>query len=288
MNFFKKYKIYIVIFIFSLMIMLISSLYETNIFYMIKEYIFNPEYKANYASNSEVPINFDINLFNIIKFELSQYHWTYDYLVIWGTNLFQLLIPIIAAISALLFYTKNQTINKFAVNKNKNYKKFLLKEATIISFKIAFSIFMAFIVFYISSIILSNGATNSNISRNFLLDILGTDFYYNNTKLYYFIDGFFRLFMIPFIYSIFACSISMYLKNVKQVFLAPIVYYFGLTLISYALTNITNLGIYLSPLLAMVTGAYANINSLCVMIMPLLSIIISLGAILWRGKYVEI
>lgn len=284
----KTNRLYIIIFLFCLITMLISALYETNIFYIIKEYISNPEYKLNYINNSDEPIDFEVNLLNIIKFTLSQYQWNYDYLVIWGTNVFQLLIPIFASISALLFYNKNQTINKFIINKNKSYKKFLLKESSLVSLKMSISIFGAFIIFYIFSIIVSNGTSNPGISREFLIDLLGIDFYYKYTKLYYLIDGLFRLFLIPFIYSFFACSISLYLKNAKQVFLAPIVYYFGFTLISYALTNITYLGIYLSPLLAMVTGAYTYINSFLVMIMPLLAIIISCGAILWRGKYVEI
>ena len=268
--------------------MLISTLYETNIFYMIKEYLFNPEYKVNYINNSDIPVNFEVNLLNIVKFELLQYNWNYDYLIIWGTNIFQLLIPIIAAIAALLFYTKIQTINKFVLNRKRNYKKFLLNESAYISIKISLSIFLAFIVYYVFSIMISNGTTNQGISRNFLIDLLGTDFYTKYTELYYLLDGIFRLFLIPFIYSFFACSISMYLKNAKQVFLAPIIYYFGLTLISYALANITELGIYLSPLLAMVTGAYTNINSFLVMIMPLMTLSIGLITIFWRCKYVEI
>lgn len=287
-TFLKKNRTYIILFIFCLIIMLLSALYETGIFNIIKEYIFNSDYKVNYINNSDCTIDFEINLLNIIKFTLSQYDWNYDYLVIWGTNAFQVLVPIIAAISGLTFYSRNQTINKFAINKNKSYESFLLKESCMISFKISISIFLAFIIYYTFSIAISNCKVNPGISRTFLIDILGYNFYNKYTLTYYLIDGFFRLFLIPFIYSVLACSISLYLKNVKQVFLAPIIYYFGLSLISFGLTNFTSLGIYISPLLAMVTGAYNNINSLCVLIMPLLTIMISLGTFFWRGKYVEI
>lgn len=281
-------KIYIVIFIFCLAIMLISMLSETNIFYIIKEYISSNEYRENYANNADIPIDFDINLMNIIKFNLSNYHWTYDYILIWGTNIFQLLLPVLASISAVLFYTKNQSINKLVINKKRSYKSFIFKEAFICSLKTSISIFLAYIIFYIIAVMISDGALNKSINRSFLSDILGTEFYYKYTQIYYLLDGFIRLFLIPLVYSFFACSMSLFCKNYKQVFLLPIILYFGLVLISLSIRNITKIGMYISPLLVMVPNEYFNINSYCTFIMPLFAILTSICAVVWSGKNVEI
>ena len=90
--------------------MLISILSETNIFYIAKEYIFNLDYRNDFIKNSDIPFDSKLDLLNILKFELKNFKWSYDYIIIWGTNIFQLLIPIFAAIAALIFYKKNKTI----------------------------------------------------------------------------------------------------------------------------------------------------------------------------------
>lgn len=288
MEFIKKNNIYIKIFIISLFLMLLSAIYETNIFYISKEFIFNSEYRENFANNSDILIDFNLNLINVVKYVLTNYKWKYNYMVIFGTNVFQLLIPIFASISALIFYKQSQSINKFIINKKKTYKSFLAKKIMQSSLKMSCSIFFAFIIFYILCIIISNGSIDTNISRSFLLDILGKNFYSKHTMFYYFIDGSVKLFLTPLIYCIFACSLSLILKSFKQVFLAPIIYYFGLTLVSFILRESFGVGMYLSPLLIMITGDFLNINTLKVMIMPSVAILISIIIITMKGKYVEI
>ena len=268
--------------------MFLMTLYQTHIFYIVKQFIFNSEYRDNFVANSEIPINFDLNVFNIIKFVLGNFKWTYDFMLIWGTNIFQLMIPFFASICALIFYNQNQTINNFIINKKKTYKSFLFKEIFMVSLKMATIVFLAFIIFYIFCIVISKGESSPNIYREFMLDIIGNDFYYKHTQIYYFLDGAIRMFLIPFIYSMFACSISLFFKSIRNVFLFPIVYYFGLTLFSFVISYIIDFGIYISPLIVMAHGDYANINSFCIMIMPLLAVLVSILAIFWRGKYVEI
>ena len=268
--------------------MFLTLLYQTHIFDIVKQFIFDSDYKDNFVINSDVPINFDLNVFNIIKFVLGNYKWTYDYMLIWGTNIFQLAIPIFASICALIFYNRNQTINNFIINKKKTYKSFIVKESLIISLKMAISVFLSFVIFYIFCIVFSKGTTSSGVEREFLLDIIGNDFYYKHTQIYYLLDGIIRMFFIPLIYSMFACSISLFLKSIKHVFLFPIIYYFGLTLFSFIISYVIDFGIYISPLIVMVPGDYTNVNSLCVMIMPMFAILVSISAIFWRDKYVEI
>ena len=123
--------------------MFVSIIYETNLFYIVKQYLFNPEYRNNYL-NSDINFELKLNLVNVIRFELANFQWTYDYMIIWGTNAFQFLLPILCGISALVFFKKNNTINKFAIYKQDNYKKNILKEANFNSLKLAFSLFLSF------------------------------------------------------------------------------------------------------------------------------------------------
>lgn len=267
--------------------MFVSIIYETNLFYIVKQYLFNPTYRDNYL-NSDINFESELNLFNVIKFELLNFDWTYDYMIIWGTNAFQFVLPILCGISALVFFKKNNTINKFIIYKQKNYKKIILKEINKKSLKLSFSLFLSFIIFCVISYIISNGNTNIYISRNFLLDLLPNNFYNNYTFIYYLLDGFVRLFFASYIYSFFACAISLNCIDSKKAFFTPIIYYFGLAMISMVLSRIFQPFIYLSPLLIMVTGYYSNINSILVFIVPIFTILFSLLIVYYKGRNIEI
>ena len=52
--------------------------------------------------------------------------------------------------------------------------------------------------------------------------------------------------------------------------------------------DINIIGMYLSPIIIMVSNSYFDINSYCVFLMPLITILISFGILLWKGKYVEV
>ena len=81
-------KVYWVIFGLCLIIMILAMLNETNIFYIVKKFIFSPEYRENFTlAESDVKTN--ISLFVVIKQVMTNYRWQFDYLLIFGTNFFQ-------------------------------------------------------------------------------------------------------------------------------------------------------------------------------------------------------
>ena len=118
-------KVYWVIFGLCLIIMILAMLNETNIFYIVKKFIFSPEYRENFTlAESDVKTN--ISLFVVIKQVMTNYRWQFDYLLIFGTNFFQILLPCIVSISGILFYKKFHSIYQYTIyriTKNIFYRK---------------------------------------------------------------------------------------------------------------------------------------------------------------------
>lgn len=287
-KFIKKNKVYIFVSIICLLIMLFFALNETNVFHIIKEYIFNPDYRDNYSlAESNVKIN--MSLMQVIKSVLTNYKWEYDYMLIWGTNVFQTLLPFLIAISGINFYKKYQTIWKSSLYRNNNHAKFLFKEIFKESLKLSLSILCSYFIFYILCIFISKGMTNPSITRTLFIDIIGEKFYYNYTYLYYLLDGVTKFFITPMIYSFFVCSISLKFKNLKQVCLIPVILYFGLSLFSTILYYIIgDYAIYFSPATIIVSGAYDTVNTLLIFMFDFILIFISIVFIRRNVKSVEI
>jgi hypothetical protein len=268
--------------------MILLAINETNVFAIIKNFVLDEKFRKNF-SLAESNVYIDLNLFQVIHRVLSAYTWNFDYSIIWGTNFFQLLIPCLAAIAGLLFYNDLNSIYKFSIYRTKNYKSFIIKEIFNKSIKLATSVFFAYLVFYIITFIVTGGSLNPTITRELLLDILGKDFYYSYTYLYYLLDGIVRFLIIPFIYSFFSCSISLIVKNQKQVLFAPNFYYFGLTLFAVFLGYLVgNSSIYFSPTTIMISGQYYNVNTLLLSLINLLPLLISFIILKRKFNNVEI
>lgn len=289
MEYIKKNIIYIILFFGCLLAMLLFAINETNIFYIVKEYIFNSNYRNNfYLVEGNLPTSSSI--LGVIGHVFKHYRWTYDTMIIWGTNIFQLLLPCISAISGLIIFNKIGTIFKFSLYRSGEKKlNYIMKKSVIISFKISMAIFLSYVVFYIICLLISGGISNSSVSRSLLLDLIGENFYYMHTYLYYFIDGIIRLFIIPFIYSLFSCSIALLVKTQKQAFLLPIAIYFGLNFISIILRFIVgDIAIYISPITILVSGTYSTINTPLLLCLHFIFVIVSYFIMRWRTKNGEI
>ena len=270
--------------------MILFAINETNIFYILKQFIFNSEYRNNFTL-AESNIKENISIIEVVKRTFLEFDWAYDYMLIWGTNIFQVLIPCLSAISGLLFFNKLETIYKisFHRSKEKNIFKFLSKEASNDSLKLASSIFIAFFIFSIICLIISNCITNVNEPRELFLDILGDNFYFNHTYLYYLLEGFVKFFVIPYIYSMLSCSLSLISKNKKQAFFSTLIYYFGLTMFSLALQLIIgNIAIYINPTTIMVSGSYEYINTIVLLLFTTVPLIISYIIMYRKSINVEI
>ena len=144
----KQNKIYIIIFFICFMIMILSALNETNIFNIVGNFIFNSDYRENFTL-AESTIKTDINLFQVIKQVLSNYSWKFDYILIFGTNFFQILLPFIVSIIGVSFYNEYNTIYNFSIHKQKSYSKFIKNNIIKKSLKMSATMFLAFLMFYV-------------------------------------------------------------------------------------------------------------------------------------------
>ena len=152
-----------------------------------------------------------------------------------------------------------------------------------------FFLFISFILFYIFAFLISKGETNIDITRCLFLDIFGESFYSNYTWFYYLLDGLVRFFIMPFIYSLFACIISLEAKSFKQAFVIPIGYYFCLSFISIILEQIFgNIALYFNPTMIMASGDYHSINTILAFAIHLLPIIICFIIVRKKGNKIEI
>ena len=276
-------KRYFILSLICFLVMTICILYETNIFFIVKNFIFNSEYRENFTL-AESNIKTNINIFQVIHQVISNYDWKFDYSIIFGTNFFQLILPCIVSISGLVFYNKYHNIYNFSIHRNQNYKKYIKKEIRNESIKTSLSVFSAFLFFYILIIVITKGELSTyGMGRSLFLDVFGTSFYYANPYFYYLLDGLVRFFLIPFIYTYFSCSVSIIAKSKKQVFFISNIYYYGLSVIGFGLYYIFGeIAIYINPSVIMASGSYSNVNTILLLFVSLIPLLI--GNIILRGK----
>jgi len=257
-------------------------------YYIVGNYIFDKNYRENFGL-ADGPTRLNYNLFQLIKYIFTGQIWLFDYILIFGTGLFQVILPGIVSIAGLNFYGKLHTINKTTAYRKKNYANYIANDILLESLKISISVFSAYIAYYLFALYLSGGQLSDYAGRELFLDILGDDFYTKYPYFYYLLDGFVRFFMIPFIYSLYACAISLFANGKKQVFLASNAYYYGLTVVAFGLYMlIGNNAIYLNPTVIMASGAYLDINTILLMSLHMIPIIISYFMIKRHVNHVEL
>ncbi len=288
----KENKKYICVFLICIVIMIYEALYDNNIIEIIKRALFEPGYIEFYFANTDTPVSPGTahTFINLVINSVKYTPLAFDSLIVFGTRIFQLILPLFAVVSGIEFYKYFNTICKFKINSKKNYRKFILKKITINAAKIAFSIFMAYCLYLLVSYCISDFSYNSKTTRDFLLDIIGEEFYGEHIVLYYFLEGAIRFLFMPFIYSCLAQTSVLYFQNIKQVIATPIIYYYLLATIGYGLNMLDHpISIYINPSAIMANGTYANINSILLILFNLvLPLTLSIILIYWRTKNVEI
>lgn len=291
----KKNQMFIWTFLLCFFIMVVCSLNEINFFQIITKYIFNSDYRENFFINSDMQVvanDVPHNIFGLVQYLFRTGMFEFDYLIVTATGIFQILIPFFPIFGGIAFYRTYNSIYKCSLIKTTSYKKQIYKDLLWGACKLACALFGAYLCLFL--IVNLSGAAmpdSQNIARarEFLLDWLSIDFYFQNTKLYFLIEGFFRFFYIPFIYTMFAQAAVLLFVNVRDIFLVNIAYYFGLSAIGYALALlIPNFAFYLNPSAFMASGTYVNINSLLFIGINSIPLILAIVAIEWGCRHVEI
>lgn len=215
---------------------------------------------------NESPVNItktNPNIFDIIYICFNTSPISYDIDIVFGTIKFQMLIPLFAIVSGIEFYKFYNSIYKFKAIKIKNRKKNIIYTIMINSLKLSIAVFLAYFIFLIIINSFADPYFNASGTRDFLLDIFGKGIYFENKFLYYFLEGFFRFFMIPFVYASFTQMGVLYFIDIKKIVAMPLIYYYGLTLLAYGLFIINDkIAMYISPATIMANGTFENINSI--------------------------
>ena len=279
------------LFIICLMIMLYGMLGDKNFFWILKESIFNPEYRANFFLNNETTVGMVIEptVFNIMKTVISNMHFTFDASVIFGTMWFQIIIPLFATISGIEFYQIYNSNLKLKIIRKESYRQTVLKEILFNSLKLGGIIFIAYLIFISFVYLISTPGSLGSSERTLFSDLIGNNLYLNHTFIYFIMEGIVRFFMIPFAYATLSQSFSLLNKSLKEVIAAPILYYYGLSALGFALAMVLpQLAIYINPSVIMASGSYDQFNSIVLIFINMLPLLIGLGIIHWRTKNVEI
>ena len=258
---------------------------------------------VNYFSNAEqacimqqLPLD-TCSLNTILDYlsEVAYFNGTSD--VVWGTNNFQLFLPFLVMIIGIKFYNQYNTILRFSLGRYQKWKTRILKIIAINSIKTAGAVFLSFTLYACFLIVMTNildiplnsGAYDATVVDGmFLTDLFGNNFYHFNPFRYHIIEGFFKFFMMPFVYAFFAQSIALVLKSKKQVLIAPLAYYYGVAILGYGIYALFGqVGIYFNPTALMAIGAYSNFSSIIIILMNCIPLFVSLFIIWYKGDHLE-
>ena len=181
----KENKIYLYVSIICLLILIYGIMDAMNFNNMIANAIFDPHYiyryfaeNYNLSSQGVSPtfIDFLKDLF------ITQYY--FDELIAFGPKLFQIIIPLFSVISGIEFYKYFHSVYQMRLSKENNYRKFIFREITNNSIKLALGVFAAYFIFLVIVQLISDPTINANdIARHFLLDIIGNSLILKNKFL---------------------------------------------------------------------------------------------------------
>ena len=282
-----KKRTYIIIGILCFIFMIYTVLQRQNILTIIFKYIFDVNYRTDFAPDRVIEGVMTIP--RMIIFVIKDSYWSFDEAIVDGTFLFQLIIPFLGVIGGIMFYRKHTSIATYEFYRVNDYRKTILQDILLVSAKIACSIFIGYVAYltFVNFLI----GKNPHISgeRDFLVDIFGKSFYSNSIYIYFLIEGWFRFFLVPFVYAVLSSSICLIAKSEKQVIFYPCLYYFGLSALGFGLTYIIGIyAIYFNPTIIMASGDYIDINSLLLIFIACIPLIIGLTIIVRETKHVEI
>ncbi|WP_147289882.1 hypothetical protein [Anaerosacchariphilus polymeriproducens] len=184
-------------------------------------------------------------------------------------------LPVLASALVILFIKEKSGLFFFKYVRNVSYRKNIISNILIQSSYSGITFFMAYFCFFIVGIILCKTAPEVNVEAFDLA--FGQGFSIGELAwIGYLIEGVIKCFIFPFIYTFFACSLSLICKKTYQCIIIPTIYYFFLTIIiSIGLGHVDWSPAY--PIVSL-TVAGTIIQSVIPLVFPL---ILSIGLILY-------
>lgn len=257
----KSYKLELIIIGLVFGVMFICMMHHSNSFIALMNYFINEDAHSILSAEAKT---FNVHPIIFIVFRSFYYGNPFDNIIIWSTNLFQLLLPFLAGLAAFSFYESHVNINKFIYYRKRNYRIEILKKINLSASKIAFAIYIAYLLFYFICVIFGKKPTWSDyptnlLPRSLLLDILGNNFYIDSSILYWLLEGTIRFFFVPYVYGVFSCFISVCFGSAKKGYYGTCIYYISLCAIASVLSLFKDpyqLSMYINPSVIMASGTY--------------------------------
>lgn len=282
----KNNWFYVVVGVICFLIMIASSLSSHSTFEILKRLLFEPGYKENFlvGSDTGLLVQFEPTVFNIMKYNLTTAfsNMVFDTTMIFGTIFFQLLLPLFATVSGVVFYERYHSILRLSMYKEgKNYSKIIVKQMLINACKLAGSIFLAYVVFFLLIRMIRIPNEFGALERALFSDLFGKAFYREHVELYFLLEGFVKLFMIPFAYCMLTQSIVLLDRSSKEVIASPLLYFFGFSAIGAAVGLFSpTLALYINPTVLMASGSYNSFYTLLLVGVNMIPLLIG-GVILY-------
>lgn len=265
-------KLFLIIFFLCLIVMTYSLLQDNSSFQLIYKYFTDSSMRSRYTFSKILGVD----------------GWELNYIMGRLTILYQLFLPALVSIAGILFYKNSHTVHKLQIYRDKKYRSFLLKQILKNSFTIAIATYLSYFVFSIFIYFCSNGAVNPSGIYAFLADIVGDKFQLEHMFIYMSMQGLFKVFLIPFAYAMFSCSMALLMKSEKQVFFTSNFYYYGLSIIGFSLSEVFAYSEYINPSTALAFGDMQTMHTIIFILINMIPLYIAIFIIFWKSRYVEI
>ena len=140
-----------------------------------------------------------------------------------GFAAIQIIAPLFPLL-AVLGYFQTSDLFVFSYPRTKHPQKYVT--ATIVKYCLAAGL----VLFLYSLIYLAIGAfwldmPEQGVPREILSELLGTDFYYQHTVLYFVLENFVKFFLFPCVYALFGISFTFLVQKAYLCVLIPFAYF---------------------------------------------------------------
>lgn len=214
---------------------------------------------------------------------------SYISMMIWGSNLFQLLLPLFITIVGINIYLKKNNEYFFECYRFDCYSKFIRQKIFEESFKVSISIFLGYLIFYIFASLFGSKVSADDIQFGIpvklFIDWLPKDFFLNHCRLYHLLWGIFVFFIVPLIYGVAYGFVVPYFRNLPMVTLAFTIYFIAFSISSALFIPYNSVFRYMfDPSAVIVSGAYSYPNTLMYLsslLVPIITAVV-LYFISWR------
>ena len=292
---FKLNKKYLAIFAICVAIIVVSLNSNYSFITRFFECLFNFDDQLNFLYEYGVipTLNGDYGFFEIYMIYNDVFYYGYASMIIWSTQLFQILLPVIAAIGSFWIFKEWNSIDFYVLSRKDGYAKYISKKVVLNSLKVAIAFFAAYLLLLIFVDQIAD-KENLQIARYILTDIFSEDLYYDHIFIYFFLEGFIRFFIMPFVYSFFASVLALVVTKPWQSFLYSNLYYFALTLVGGIIlylggigSAISNIAIYFMPSLLMGSGDYYGFSTILIILTNCIPLFLGIFLIYKKARSYE-